>query len=479
MKMNKYKLILGALSLGLITASSVSAEEYVTKEEFLQLQKQMSSLRQELAAAQTQVPSRQYKALEEKLEKVEKTSANWENWISRDMQYYRQPGKEGINVFEAPKTTDVAFDGVKVRIGGASTLQFQGITHDNSGAVPLDSLSNNFNLATANLDLDVALAEGVRMHLRTYLSSRHHEDAWVKGGYLQVDSLDAIQEGFLSGLMENVRIKVGHMEPNYGDNHFRRSDNADAMYNPFVGNYIMDSFSTEVGGEIYYFEGDYFAMIGATNGKLNQSVHESSPLSAKPSYLGKLGYDSQINQDLRVRLTGSVYYSPESPYQYLYTGDRGGARYYDVMNGNFRSGRVAPGFAPYGADGGELTAFMVNPFVKYKGWEFYGVLESVSGKSSSESSDRTFNQYGVELLYRFGAEEAFYVGGRYNLVDGELASGEDIEVDRINIGGGWFITDNVLTKLEYVTQSYDGYPAGDRREDGEFSGIVLEAAISY
>jgi hypothetical protein len=40
-------------------------------------------------------------------------------------------------------------------------------------------------------------------------------------------------------LFEIVTVKVGHMEINYGDAHFRRSDNGNALYNPFVGNYIM------------------------------------------------------------------------------------------------------------------------------------------------------------------------------------------------------------------------------------------------
>ncbi|MFU8847241.1 MAG: hypothetical protein ACNA77_00795 [Opitutales bacterium] len=386
------------------------------------------------------------------------------------MQYYREPGKKGINVFEAPKETDVAFDGVKVRVGGASTLQFQGLTQDNDTG-GLKSLTNNFNLATANLDLDVALADGVRMHLRTYLSSQHHEDAWVKGGYLQVDNLDFVQQGFLADLMEDVRIKIGHMEINYGDNHFRRTDNADSMYNPFIGNYIMDSFTTEVGAEVYYFCDNFFAMVGMTNGNLNQSS-VSPGVANEPSYLGKIGYDSQLTEDLRVRLTGSVYASFNSKTQYLYSGDRSGSRYYNVMEGSFRSGRFTPGFD------NQLIAFMVNPFVKYKGLELYGVLETVSGEKGD--ADYSAQQYAAEVIYRFGENERFYVGGRYNLVDAEMPSGEDVTIDRINLGGGWFITNNVLAKIEYVTQSYDGKGFnGTVYEGGNFHGIMLEGAISF
>lgn len=398
---------------------------------------------------------------------------------SRDLQYYTNPDQRGLNQFEAPFETDVEFDGLNVRIGGANTLQFQALSHENAydgsdenNPAFLPELGSDFNLATSNLDLDVALAEGLRMHLRTYLTSQHHTEAYVKSGYMQVDRLDFIQEGLLSGLMDNLRIKVGHMEVNYGDNHFRRTDNAFAIHNPFVGNYIMDSFTTEVGGEVYYSSKGLLAMLGLTNGKLNQSTIKTD-IENKPSVVGKLGYDSQINEDMRFRLTGSIYNSPESPYMYLYTGDRAGSRYYNVMEGSFRSGRFNPGF------GNEVTAIMINPFIKYQGLEFYGVYENSSGKSVGETDSRTFNQYGAELLYRFGSAEDFYLGGRYNLVSGEITSGEEVDIDRLNIGGGWFLTKNVLTKLEYVTQSYDGFPAGSIYEDGKFNGLMLEAVISF
>ena len=404
--------------------------------------------------------------------------------FSRDLQYYVSPDQTGLNQFEAPFETDVEFDGLNIRIGGSNTLQFQGLRNDNS-ANSLSDLESNFNLATSNLDLDAALAPGVRMHLRTYLSSQNHTEAYVKGGYLQVDRLDFISEGFLSGLMDNVRFKVGHMEINYGDNHFRRSDNAQTIFNPFVGNYIMDSFTTDVAGEVYYYNEGLLAMFGISNGKLNQSVTDEAEdgFKTKATVYGKLGYDKQINEDLRVRLTGSVLNISQSASIYIYSGDRAGSRYYDVITpGNFRAGRFAPSFTPgYGQPpaAGEMTAFMINPFIKYQGLEFYGVFENTSGKLKAASDRRTFNQYGAELLYRFGADEDLYIGGRYNLVDGETANG-DIEIDRFNIGGGWFLTKNVLAKLEYVTQNYDGEGyAGSPYEGAEFNGVVIEAVVSF
>lgn len=395
---------------------------------------------------------------------------------NRDLQYFRAPDKTGLNVFETPKETDVEFDELNFRIGGANTLQFQSLTQSGSSEELADLLPN-FNLATSNLDFDVQLDRGLRMHLRTYLSSRHHAEAWVKGGYMQVDRLDFIREGFLDNLMDKVTIKVGHMEVNYGDAHFRRTDNGQAIYNPFVGNYIMDSFTTEVAGEVYYKNNGLLAMVGVTNGKLNQNTKKGA-VNTKAGFLGKLGYDKQVNEDLRLRLTGSVYSISQAASLYLYTGDRAGSRYYDIFEDNRMSGRVGPDFS-IGGVGGEMTSFMFNPFVKYQGLEVFGIIESTTGNALNGEDSRTYNQYAVEALYRFGANENIYFGGRYNLVSGEQRGGNDIDVERINIGGGWFLTNNVLAKLEYVNQSYDGYEAGDLRENGEFDGVMLEAVISF
>ena len=397
------------------------------------------------------------------------------------LQYYTPNDQTGLNQFESPKTTDVEFDGLRVRIGGANTLQFQGLTQSGDSE-NLAELGTNFNLATSNLDLDVQLHNGLRMHLRTYLSSRAHAEAWVKGGYLQIDRLDFIQEGFMSNLMDKVTIKVGHMQINYGDSHFRRSDNGAAILNPFVGSYIMDSFTTEVGGEIYYRDRGFIGMIGVTNGKLNQSTVKSA-IETDPSIVGKLGFDRQLNPDLRFRLTGSVYHTSQAERIYLYAGDRAGSRYYNVIEGGNYSGRMDPGFAlsgfaPGGPVGGEMTAIMINPFVKFQGLEFFGKFENIAGKRNTEADTRTFNQYGAELLYRFGPSENIYAGGRYNLVTGEMANGDDIEISRINVGGGWFMTKNVLAKIEYVNQQYDGFTSGPR-QGAEFSGVMLEAVISF
>jgi len=41
------------------------------------------------------------------------------------------------------------------------------------------------------------------------------------------------------------------------------------------------------------------------------------------------------------------------------------------------------------------------------------------------------------------------------------------------------MTKNILTKVEYVTQTWDGYNPGSRFEGAEFGGLMIEAVISF
>ena len=389
---------------------------------------------------------------------------------------FRYNDKRGINVFEAPKT-DVEFDVLKIRVGGDFAMQLQGLhqSNDNVGD-NLVGLQSNFNLPTANLNFDVQLAKGVRMFLRTYLSSRHHTEAYVRGGYMQMDNLDFIKEGFMSGFMEKATIKAGMDEINYGDAHFRRTDNASSIYNPFVGNYIMDAFTTEPFMEVLYRSNGFIGLLGFSNGRLNQS-----PKPGDDGYVvyGKLGYDNYATDDTRFRITGSFYKSSaKGTRDYLYGGDRAGARYYGVMEGQNDS-RVSDFLPRHNPGFGSQTSIQINPFVKTGGLEFFGIFESASNGDGDVGGG--FTQLGLEALYRFGTDERAYFGGRFNSVSGtDSDAAMDKKISRINFGGGWFLTDNVVTKLEYVKQSYsgDGW-AGTKFQGGEFNGFVVEAAISF
>ena len=92
--------------------------------------------------------------------------------------------------FEEPKVESENFTKVKVEVGGDFALQYQALSHEaNNPAYPLIALGSNLNLPTANFNLNTLLAPGIKVNLETYLSSRHHNEAWVKGGYLLIDKM--------------------------------------------------------------------------------------------------------------------------------------------------------------------------------------------------------------------------------------------------------------------------------------------------
>jgi hypothetical protein len=405
---------------------------------------------------------------------------------SSDIQYLRKADRRGLNVFESPKVEGADYDGLKLSWGGAFAQEFQNLTHENAAAPrvvtgvnqnALIPIGSGFNTAMANLFLNVQLARGIRVAVETYASTRHHNEAWVKDGYFQIDG-SPIENALLDRIMEVATLKVGHFEVNYGDQHFRRSDGGQTIYNPFVGNFVIDAFTTEIGAEAYLRSSGYMAMLGLTGGEIKGQV--TVPGQRGPTYLAKLGVDKQLNSDLRVRLTGSMYKTDRSASNTLTSGDRAGSKYYDVLE-NTTSTESAQAWSGAVQSGmkNNVAAFVVNPFLKYKGAEFFGNVETMTGSAATELSNRTLRQLVGEGLYRF-ANDQLYLGGRYNVVKGELAGiPNDVTVRRTQVGGGWFVTPNVLSKLEFVQQRYVDFPTTDIRNGGKFQGFMIEGVVAF
>jgi hypothetical protein len=416
------------------------------------------------------------------------------------LQYFRPNNRTGINIFEPSKNDTVPFTKMKVRLGGNFTQDFQGLQHHNN-ATPvlvnnvntnkLMGITNGFNRAMANLNIDVQLADGIRMNLTMYLSSRHHEETWVKGGYVQLDKLSFLKSAFIDNIMNNVTIKAGDYEVDYGDQHFRRTDGGNAVYNAFIENYIMDEFATEIGGEVYFHPTNGFiAMVGVTNGELNPTVVAATATDVAtgktnhyaPAFHGKLGFDKQLNKDVRIRITGSVYTDKSAAGNTLFFGDRTGSHYFLVMENtaatvtdNAWSGRLNPQFSE------QVTTFMINPFIKYKGLEFFGTYENARGRMITEENMRTDDQYAADLLYRFPANnEHFWIGARYNSVTAALpAVINTVTINRFAASAGWFLTKNIMLKGEYVNQVYNNFASTDIRAGGKFDGWMMEAVVGF
>jgi hypothetical protein len=402
------------------------------------------------------------------------------------IQRLRPVDMRGINVYEPPKNDGVPYTGFKLAFGAAFTQQFQGLEHSNTAtpvlkngvnANQLMTLGHGFNNAVANLYLNAQLAKGIRVAMASYLSARHHQESWVKDGYLLIDD-SPIDAAPLNKLMQYVTIRAGHFEINYGDEHFRRTDNGNAMYNPFVGNLLMDAFTTEIGGEVYLRKGPWMAMGGMTAGETRGQV--TAPEKRSPAYLGKVGFDKEWNKNVRFRLTSSVFSQARSANQSLYTGDRGGSRYYQVMvntSGTEKdsawTGNVQPGIKS------AQHAWVVNPFLKVGGLELRGNIEELLGRNVNETESRQWNQNAGEALYRF-LDNKLYVASRYNTAKGTLyGATSDVTVDRTQFAAGWFIIPTVLLKTEWMQQNYKDFPTTDIRNGGKIKGFMVEGVVGF
>jgi len=164
----------------------------------------------------------------------------------------------------------------------------------------------------------------------------------------------------------------------------------------------------------------------------------------------------------------------------LFTGDRAGSRYYDVLENsqstetaNAWSGAIRPGFS------NNVHSYVVNPFIKVGPIEYFGNYETASGKGAAELTNRTIRQYVSEGVFRF-AGDALYAAARYNSVSGELAGiKNDINVNRWQFGGGWFVTPLLLAKAEWVNQKYLNFPTTDIRNGGQFKGFMFEGTLAF
>lgn len=472
---------------------------------------------------------------------------------AEDIQYFRPWDQRGINMFEPSKIDNTPFNGVKVRIGGSFTQTYQALKHENSAnylRVPTSATGttnanylynviatqdttmgqmNGFNTASANLNFDIQLADGIRITLENYMSARHHNEFWVKGGYIQIDKLPMF--GNPDWFSKNVRVKIGHFQPNFGDFQMRRSDGGNTIWNPFTENLILDAFTTEIGGEVYLFPTkgkELMLMGGMTAGFINgniavqpEAVNSAKvvPTKRTPSIFAKAAYDKQISEKLRIRLSGSIYYNPNIQRNTLFAGDRTGSNYVGVMDPQrakgsagywvpistgtspsdpatgsgpfFTSGRIDPGMS------NRITAISIDPFIKYGGLELYAGYQNLKGSVYADTSKgawntRSFNQMYGEVVYRF-FDDHVYIGARYINVKGEpngikyssadagKSAGQQAEItsNRFAVAAGYFPIKNLLLKLEYVKQQYNDYPYLDYRNQGKFSGLTIQAIVGF
>jgi hypothetical protein len=238
-----------------------------------------------------------------------------------------------------------------------------------------------------------------------------------------------------------------------------------------------------------------------------------------PSIFGKVAYDNNFN-DLRVRVSGSVYNNSNIQRNTLFAGDRTGSHYFGIMEPakigglpisigtspsdptknsgpNFTSGRLDPGVS------NRVTAISFSPFVKFHGLEIFASYDIINGAVYGDTlrdargtlnwENRSASQVLVEGAFRFLKNEQMYVAARfikataqpsglkYSSADtGKTAGAQaEVNVDRIAFSAGWFPTKNLLLKVEYMVQNFKDFPFTDYRYEGQVKGFMVQAAIGF
>jgi len=406
-----------------------------------------------------------------------------------------------VQQFEPEKDTS-AFSG-KPEVSFAVDLSFyyQGLSQDYQGtttngttySLGSGGIEEALILPTANFDIYGKIMSGFNVKLQTMLASHHHNETYVKGGYATIDNLDFIAPGFLSDVMRNTTIKIGVNDINYGDDQYRRTDNANVMRNPFINNLAVDGYTQGTHVEVLYRIPaiSSFAMVGITNGQANPQdttvVETASTSSNRYALYGKLGFDHELSDDLRFRITESVYYIEGVNRVDLYNGDKAGnviRNVYGTANTDVFSSGWQPTSVYTSAGTATITpdvlASKTNFFLKYKDTEFYAMYEVINAEDINGKSADT-KHYAVDLVQRF-YNDKFWLAARYENAVQEYQDAfndfGDAELTQWQLAAGWFLSKNAVAKIEYIDQEREKFSIY-KNGNASFNGFMVNAALSF
>ena len=353
--------------------------------------------------------------------------------------------------------------------------------HDDSNTLP--DITSGIQAALGNARMYVTLTEGINIYAELYLSSTHHlGQVFDREGYVRIDRLPRSWDFLgLSTVFKHINLKAGHFEVDYGDQHLVRSDNAEVQRNPLIGNYLVDPNTVEAGLEVIGTEGPVRWVAGIGDGGTTQDFQPKHHYSMH----GKLGVvpkDSVVNFSAsiyRVNQSGNPVASKGGSWTEMFAGNRSGSRYAAVLGGGPDAGQLLIG------KGQDLTAWQLDGAVK-AAWGrvsgLYGWVRDadVNGSDPGTPEER-WVYYGVETKLDL-AFDMIYVAGRYSGAAARMLNGtsSNARVNRFQVGGGLWLADGLLFKLEYVDQTYRRFPTGSAYVlNPRFHGVLFEGSVSF
>ncbi len=269
-------------------------------------------------------------------------------------------------------------------------------------------------------------------------------------------------------------------------NYFNATDGALAQTNPLIGNNPYRSIDAhtgakligghQIGGVVKRIDWDFGFYTADFSPDTDTEKGESFELSGKVTFAG--GFSA-----------GAGYVASEDNAAF-YNSNRGPFN----VNGSFDTALAVGSGGPSApqldeeAEGWRLEgqykvpSGMMLAGSKINAW--YGEAEAdekdldVNG-DGIDDLESEMEHYGV-LAQAYVVPETAYLAARYQQIEhtsGSVSSNN--ELDRIQIGGGVYLSDNTLLKAEYFDQSEEAFAQSDAAGGSDFDGFGVELSSSF
>ncbi len=361
-------------------------------------------------------------------------------------------------------------------------------TNPSPSPVKQSSVDPGFQTPWGNMSFLADYDGKIAAYFDLYLASGPHpSQVYGHEGYIVIRELPSGFAGsqFLDPIFNVINVRAGAFDIDFGDQQYRRSNNASVQRNPLIGNYVVDPSSEEIGVEIFSEPGRFFWLAGITSGTTTGDFKDGRGLGAVHAKVGMNVFDG-------LRPSVSVYHvdhsdnppKPQGTGSSFFAGNRSGSPYSAVLDGSAAAGDALLG------KGQDVTAVQGDITWLWNKLEVYGHFgwfqdEDVNGSRPRELTER-WNYYAAEAV--FHVTERAYIAARYS--GASAIKLNDISSDgiihRIQVGGGFWIMDDLLAKLEYVNQWYDDFTLSEGAVSGiepsfdpSFDGVVSEISYSF
>jgi hypothetical protein len=370
-------------------------------------------------------------------------------------------------------------------LGLQTVGRLQGLQQHNVsiGGVQQAGLDPGIQDPFANLSFLASIPDKLDVYFDLYVASRPHPNTmYAHEGYLLFKQVpEPFESTPLGEAFKYVNLKVGAFDLDFGDGNYRRSNNARVQRNPLIGNSLIDPSVEELGAELYSVKGPVYWLVGLGSG----TTTEYFDYGSSASFHGKLW--AYPLPDLRtsvsayhVDLSGTNMTNQNSD---LFNAGRSGGNFAAVFGGGDDPGQIQPG------NGKDVTA--VEADATWNHWPFE-IYSNVGYTQDSDTNGPTAGSPAERWLYGtfepvYHITPALYVAGRYSFGIANAVHGVETDgwVDRVEVGAGYWITNDLLSKLEYVYQQYHGFAPNtgevsgvDASPNPRFNGVLLEISWS-